>query len=174
MKKILLFILVISLTIVFLLFYSTPRKQVRYEYDPQVGGINQIAEYELLKNNDREAILKLGLAVINPNAVTFSHRVITADEPIYAGEGKKLEPALGPYRVELLLADMRLQKRLVDRLGTKIIPIGDGPEDILQTIKVSYPQDDASLVIYLGCRVKPKVTAKKEAQNLIITLQKEN
>lgn len=178
MKKVLLFILAVSMVVMLYYFSGStsnpnnetaPKQEIIHDYEPETGGINQLADYKI-QNSSEQAVVKLELAVQNPAEVNFSYQLLDADTPIYVGEGKEVEPSLGAYRVELMLTDVRLQKKLVQELGTRVVPVASSPDELLQAIKVSYPLDDASLVIYLGCRAKPEVKITHEERSLIITL----
>lgn len=167
-KKLTILLLVVCLSLVGIFFVNA----VNNDFEKETGGKHQIKNYSIVSNNANEAKIELSIAKSSKDKVNPSIRVLDENDLVYAGEGQIKDPNLGKYRVELQFTDVRLQKNLAKQLGLKKHILGKQAEDLLESIKVAYPPDDALMVVYLGCSSKPQTQIVELEDKIVITLKK--
>lgn len=143
-------------------------------YDPRLGGRYQIRSLGVSKNDADEVRLVLGLARGTLEKLISSVEVIDPRQtPIYVGENPVVDTSLGEYVVVITFRDTWIQKDAKQMLSTKgFNPPGIGKNPLLGHVRVTYPPDDAMMVIYLGCSVRPIVDTEVKGNQFVVTLRR--
>ncbi len=141
------------------------------DFEKETGGVFQIKSYNVVTNTSEEAKLQIHIAKASKDNISPSIKILSEDDPIYEGEQEVIDKSLGKYRVELSFTDVRLQKNLMKKIGRNKQIHGDG-QNLLESIKISYPPDDSRMVMYIGCNEKPQVDLSETNNKIIISLRK--
>lgn len=142
------------------------------DFEKEIGGKHQIKGVKVQKNDLSSAEIEFELARGSKNKVKSSVKVLTANDPIYSGESQVIDETLGKYRVALTFTDVRLQKKLINELGLKKNSFGKKGQNLLETVKIAYPPDDALMVIYLGTDTEPQLSVDEHEDKIVVKLAK--
>lgn len=155
------------------LLKETYGKAITSEYEASAGSRFQIKSYKILSNTPEAARITFDVSSLAGawDAMRPQVNVLTAEEPVFAGESKSRDDTLGKFRVEVLFSDTGLQEQMRKVVGLKTQRLASGGE-LLQFFRVAYPPDDSAMVFYLGCNNKPQVTINEEYGRITIELTK--
>lgn len=144
------------------------------DYDKRIGGQYQIKAFEVNKNEEGEARLSIGVVRGTSKPLKPLIEIIDPKQtPIYKGGGLVTDLTLGEYVVVMTFWDTRLQdsvRQMLSLVGSSAKE--SGQNDFLEHVRVTYPPDDAMMVIYLGCSAKPLVETQQKGDELIVTLRR--
>ena len=171
MKKILALIIAIFIVLALITLVTVLATGINeYEFDNR--GMYQVKDLKVTQNSTDQSQVSIGIAQSSFNVVRSSIRFLTRDQPVFVGEREIIDNTLGDFRVELTLSDSSLQSKLINQFLTNTYLTDPAKTGFLQSIRVAYPGDDATMVIYFGFDKKPQVELISNFRNVTLNFTK--
>jgi len=143
---------------------------VNEDYDHDIGGIYQLKAINYKSEDTNSIEIEIPVSRASYGKINPKIQVLSEDEPVYMGEGQIIDKELGRYRLAVTFTDTRLQKDLVKEYGHSVRK-DKGNGKFLKAVRVAYPADDSTMVIYFGFDSKPDFMLEETDKSIVINVK---